>query len=100
MLEAQIFVDKEELKGMTLLYEYIMQFLIKHHIAGATCFRGQEGFGRNQLIKRPDALFSFDEPPMMIVFIDTDEKVRQVLTALRQEVKSGFIVVHPVEKWD
>jgi PII-like signaling protein len=35
---------------------------------------------------------------MLIIFIDEDEKVRQVLKALRKEVSSGFIVVNQVER--
>jgi len=44
-------------------------------------------------------LFSFDEPPMVITFIDQDEKVKKVLTAFRKKVKSGFIVTSIVEVW-
>ena len=57
------------------------------------------GYGENQRLNRPEALFSFDETPMMITFIDEDEKVKSALTALRKEVKSGFIVTNQVEAW-
>ena len=43
--------------------------------------------------------FSFDEPPMLIVFIDYEEKVKTILTALRKITTRGFITVHKVEKW-
>ncbi len=98
MLQAQIFIDLEELKGSQPLHDYIIQFLIEQDISGATSFKGFTGFGINNKIKRPNDLFSFDEPPMMITFIDEDEKVRNAITALRKEVKNGFIVVHNVEK--
>lgn len=96
MLQAQIFIDKDELHGGEPLYEYLFRFLIKHKVKGATAFRGQIGFGLNQHLKRPDSLFSFDEPPMMITFIDQNEKVKSVIEQLRKEVKGGFIITHEV----
>ena len=97
MLQAQIFIDKDELHGSQPLFEYILRFLIRHKIKGATAFRGQIGFGSNQHLKRPDDLFSFDEPPIMITFIDEDEKVINTISQLRKEFKNGLIITHPVE---
>lgn len=97
MLQAQIYIDKDEVFGTQPLYEYIMQFLLKHKVAGATAFRGVIGFGMHHQLKRPDNLFSFDEPPIMITFIDQDEKVLHTLTELRKRFTSGFIVTSQVE---
>ena len=99
MLQAQIFIDKDELHGTRPLSEYIMKFLIQHKIIGATAFSGEAGFGKNQVIKNPTRLFSFDESPMVILFVDDEKKVLSVLTALRKEVSSGFITTHTVEKF-
>lgn len=100
MLQAQIYIDKDELHvNMQPLHEFIFSFLIRHKVRGATAFRGQIGFGPNQHMKRPDELFSFDEPPMMITFIDEDEKVKTVLGQLRKLVKHGIFIAHSVEAW-
>jgi PII-like signaling protein len=99
MLQAQIFIDKDEVFGSQPLYEFIVQFLLKHKVAGATAFRGHIGFGEHHQVKRPDSLFSFDEPPMLIIFIDEEEKVLQVLKELRKRVSSGFIVTSKVERF-
>jgi uncharacterized protein len=99
MLQAQIFIDKDEVFGSQPLYEFIVQFLLKHKVAGATAFRGVIGFGEHHQVKRPDSLFSFDEPPMLITFIDEDEKVLHVLKELRKRVNSGFIVTNKVERF-
>ena len=98
MLQAQIFIDLEELKDGQTLHDYIIQFLVEQGISGATSFKGFAGFGANNKIKRPNDIFSFDEPPVIITFIDEEKKVRQAVAALRNEVKRGFIVVHNVEK--
>ena len=98
MLQAQIFIDMDELKGTRPLYDYIMHFLAEQGIVGTTTFKGHEGFGKNHQIKRPTDLFSFDEPPILIMFIDDEAKVRAAISLLRQEVKNAFITVHPIEK--
>ena len=99
MTQAQIFFDKDKFKDDKPMTDYIMEFLAENDILGATAFRGELGFGENQKINRPGRLFSFDEPPMLITFIDQDEKVKKVLSTLRKKVKTGFIVVNPVEIW-
>jgi PII-like signaling protein len=78
MLQAQIFFDKDEIIGV---------------------IRAISGFGPNQLLKRPDALFSFDEVPMIVTFIDEKEKVKHVLTKLKPLVKNCLIVTTEVQKW-
>lgn len=99
MLQVQIFIDKDELRGMKPLHEYLLNFLIRHHIIGATVFQGLMGIGEKQHVNRPNTLFSFDEVPLMITFVDEEKKVRHILTELRKEYKGGFIVTNQVEKW-
>lgn len=99
MLQAQIYIDKDELLGSQPLYEFILHFLTSNKIAGATAFRGQIGFGANQQMNRPHTFFSFDEVPMMITFIDEDEKVKAALKSLRELWTGGLVVTHQVEKW-
>lgn len=99
MLEAKIFFDKDELTEAQSLEEFIMQFLIHHKIIGATVIRGESGFGPNQLLKRPDMLFSFDEIPMIIMFIDEEEKVRTTLTKLKAQITNCVIITTKVERW-
>ena len=99
MTQAQIFFDRDKYRDDKPMADFIMEFLLENDIQGATAFRGELGFGASQKITRPGRLFSFDEPPMVITFIDQDEKVKQVLTALRKKVKSGFIVTGHVDIW-
>lgn len=99
MLQAQIFIDKDELIGSKPLHQFIMQLLIEQGIAGATSFIGETGFGRHHRLKQPTQQFSFDETPMLISFIDEEKKVKTALTELRKQYRGGFIVTHSVELW-
>ena len=98
MLQAQLFIDLDEMRGDLSMHEYILKFLSERGISGATSFRGYAGFGANHKIKYPGEIFSFDEPPAMIVFIDEDEKVRQVARELKAIFPSKLLVVTRVEK--
>lgn len=100
MLKAEIFIDADDLIGGQTLQEFILHFIAKHKIIGATVFRGRLGFGKNQLVQRPNDLFSFDETPVLITFIDETEKINTVLTELRKVWKGGFIITQQVEAWN
>jgi len=99
MMQADIYFDRNDLHGEQSLETFITGFLMKRKVSGATAFKGAFGFGVNQHLKQPGLLFSFDEPPMVISFVDEDEKVRKVLTELRSEYKGGLIVSHQVDIW-
>ena len=97
MLQAQIFIDKDEMYQDNLLHNFIMEYLIENEISGATAINGFMGFGKNQKIKNPNRLFSFDEQPMVILFIDEDQKVKKIAKELSKLVTNGIIVTYPVE---
>jgi PII-like signaling protein len=99
MLQAQIFLDKDQWKGNQQLYHFVLEFLIHQKIKGATVFEGIAGFGKKHYIQNPYGLFSFDDLPIMITFVDQEEKIRQVLSLLRQEMNAGYIITHQVEIW-
>lgn len=99
MLQAQIFIDKDDMKNDKPLYRFILNFLIEHEVRGATVFEGFAGFGSNHYVQRP-GLFSFDETPIVITFIDDEPKVNDVLTKLLEETSKGFICTHPVSVWN
>ncbi|HXJ98453.1 MAG TPA: DUF190 domain-containing protein [Gelidibacter sp.] len=99
MLQAQVFIDKDELKGVKPLHQFIMKLLIENGIAGATSVMGYSGFGKHNRLKQPSQLFSFDEASMYITFIDTEDKVKSALSNLRAQYRGGFIVTHKVSVW-
>ena len=99
MTQAQVYIDKDEMYGTQSLYEYVFRLLLEHQILGATLFQASLGYGASQHLYRPNDLFSFDGTPMLILFTDKDEKVKQALTALRAVYKGGFIVTNQVDKW-
>lgn len=66
-------------------------------IAGATVFRGVEGYGRSTLIHRSH-LFSFSsDAPIMVSVVDSEEKVQQLIPYLDAMVHQGLVAMSEVE---
>jgi uncharacterized protein len=65
-------------------------------IAGATVFRGIEGYGASTLIHKRHVLFSSDRP-IMVTVIDTEEKISKLIPALDEMVSEGLIAMSEVE---
>ena len=78
------------------LYEAIVVKCRELDIAGATVFRGIEGYGASTLIHKRHLLFSSDRP-IMVTVIDTEEKISKLIPALDQMVSEGLIAMSEVE---
>jgi uncharacterized protein len=98
MLEVNIFLDENDLHQNTPMHQYIMRYLMHHSIMGATLFTASMGYGHKHHLHSPAGLGAVDEGPMMIIFVDEEEKVRRVLLHIREIIKEGLITLKNVEK--
>jgi uncharacterized protein len=78
------------------LYEAIVMKCRELDIAGASVFRGIEGYGASTLIRKKHLLFLPDRP-IMVSVIDTEEKIRKLIPALDEMVDEGLIAMSDVE---
>ena len=78
------------------LYEAIVMKCRELDIAGASVFRGIEGYGASTLIRKKHLLFSSDRP-IMVSVVDTEENIRKIITALDEMVNEGLIALSDVE---
>jgi PII-like signaling protein len=99
MLQAQIFLDEDDRFEEHPLYEYILRYLMHHGIVGATLFRGTMGFGSQHHLNVPGRLGALDDRPLMITFIDDEDRVRSVLPHLASALRDGMIVTAEVHRW-
>ncbi len=98
MLQIQIFLDEEDLHEGRPLHEQILRYLMHHKIMGATMFKGYKGFGSQHHLHEPQKVAASDALPVMIVFIDEDEKVKAVLPHLKELVAGGLMTGQKVER--
>ena len=95
-VRMRIYVGEDKRHGERPLYQAIVRFAREHHISGATVLRGTQGFGRSSRLHTTDVLFS-EDLPAIIEIIDTDEKVRGLLTLLSDIGDIGLITLETVE---
>lgn len=80
------------------LYEAIVERCCELDVAGATVYRGIEGYGASALIHRSHTLhLGNSDSPIMIQVIDTEEKVQKLLPVLDSMVFEGLIAMSDVE---
>ena len=78
------------------LHEAIIEEARRQDLAGATAYRGIEGYGASTRIHRKHLLTSGDLP-VMVAIIDTADKIERFLPALREMVSEGLIAISDVE---
>lgn len=79
------------------LYRAIVEKCRELDIAGATVFRGIEGYGASTLIRRPHRLSFSSDAPLMVSVVDTEEKIQRLLPFLDEMLRDGLIAVSDVE---
>lgn len=91
--KVTIYVNQDTREHLTPLYESILDFLLHKGVSGATATRALAGFGGHRLVHTPKIEVLADHLPVRIEFIDTAEKVDQLLPALYDMVTDGLIEV-------
>lgn len=79
------------------LYRAIVERCRELDIAGATVFRGIEGYGASTLIRKKHGLGFSSDSPILVQIIDSEEKIQQLLPVLDEMVSEGLIAISDVE---
>ncbi len=66
-------------------------------LAGASVFRGVEGYGRSNHIHTTRLLSLSEDLPMAVVIVDTEARVRAFLPELEELQLAGLVLLEPVE---
>jgi uncharacterized protein len=79
------------------LYRAIVEKCRELDIAGATVYRGIEGYGASTLIHRPHLISFSSDAPIMVSIVDSDEKINALIPTLDGMVDEGLIAISDVE---
>ena len=92
-----IFVGESARHGHTPLATEIVQRAHAAGLAGASVFRGVEGFGASSHIHTTRILSLSDDLPMAVVVVDAEERLRAFLPVLDELVGEGLVILDDVE---
>jgi uncharacterized protein len=77
------------------LYEAIVQRCKELKIAGATVFRGLEGYGESAEIHRPHVMRK--DQPIVVTIVDTPENLARLIPEVEQMMDTGMIATSDVD---
>ena len=96
-LMVRIYIgDADHRDGMPL-YQAIVAFLRERGMAGATVFRGIEGFGANAHLHTTRLLRLSEDLPIIIEVVDEEVRIRAILPELDAMVGDGLITLEKIE---
>jgi PII-like signaling protein len=91
--KVTIFVNEDAQHRMTPLHDAVMTYLMHKGVSGATATRAFSGFGAHHLLHTPQVEALAQHLPIRIEFVETPEKVDEVLPTLYEMVSDGLIEV-------
>jgi len=86
-----IFIDQTDTWQNAPLHEAIVRVLEQNGIAGATVLSGIMGYGIHRRIHRRGLLGVSDDKPLTIAAVDNEDKLRNVLPAVRPMIREGLV---------
>jgi len=92
-----IYVGESDRHGHTPLATEIVRRAHAAGMAGASVFRGVEGYGASNHIHTTRILSLSDDLPMAIVIVDEPEAITAFLPQLDELVTEGLVVLEDVE---
>jgi PII-like signaling protein len=95
-LRLRIFVHEELRYDHQPLYAVLVRLARREGVAGATVFRGIEGFGQHRHLHTSRLVDVSDDLPMIVEFIDSAEVIERFLALLDGVIAHGTATLSPV----
>jgi PII-like signaling protein len=93
----RIFVGEHDRWKNQPLYIAIVEAARKGGIAGASVFKGVEGFGARSVVHAARVFDLSTDLPLLVEIVDSEEKIRAFLPALEEMVSEGLVTMENVE---
>jgi PII-like signaling protein len=91
--KVTIFINEDAPHRMTALHDALMTFLLHKGVPGATATRAFSGFGSHHALHTPRMEATAEHLPIRIEFVESAERVEELLPTLYEMVTDGLIEV-------
>ncbi len=92
-LLLRIFIGENDKYERQPLYEWIVRRARESGLAGATVFRGLEGFGAHSRVHSAKVLRLSSDLPIVIEIVDTSEKIEQFMPIIDDAIQEGLAIL-------
>jgi len=93
----RIHISENDRHAGMALYEWIVQEASSRRVAGATVFRGMEGFGSHNRLHTSRVLRLASDLPIVIEIIDDREKIEAFIPVIDEVIRNGMVTVEKLE---
>ena len=87
----RIYIGESDMYAGKPLYRYIVEYLKKEGLSGATVLRGISGFGQTSRISSTSILRLSTDLPIVVEVADSEENINRVKAELAMIIKEGLI---------
>ena len=96
-LLLRVFIGESDKLGHLPLFEAIVKKARDAGLAGATVLRGLEGFGATSRLHKVRMLRLSTDLPLVVEFVDTDEKIDAFLSKVESTISQGLATVEAIQ---
>lgn len=97
-LKVSVYLNQDTSAREGFLYQDVLALLKRHGVQGATVYRPYAGYGTHrQLHEQGGGPVAGEHLPVLLLFVDTEDRVRAALPELMAMVTDGLVEMHPVE---
>lgn len=89
----RVFIGESDRHDGRPLFEVVVEEARRRGLAGATVFRGCEGFGAHSRVHTTRILRLSEDLPVVIEIVDAEEKIQAFLPVLDGLVREGLVTV-------
>jgi PII-like signaling protein len=86
----RIFIGESDKYEKQPLYEWIVRKARETGLAGATVFRGLEGYGASSRLHTAKLLRLSSDLPIVIEIVDTNEKIEKFIPLIDRAITNGL----------
>jgi PII-like signaling protein len=92
----RIFIGESDKYQRQPLYQWIVKKARESGLAGATVFRGLEGYGASSRLHTAKFLRLSSDLPIVIEIVDSDDKIENFIPQIDKAIKNGLATLEKV----